>query len=166
MKYCLLILSVVVALAACKKVETPQSRSEMLQAGKWKLAENVLKGKRVFNKDTAITYDSLRLKDMPECRTDDYLEFREYGEGALNTGEIKCPQGETSEVALRYGFSSNDMRMFIYGAGDLFYGNDDVDAAVESFSETNFTISYFVVDNTTAIPKKDTTWYIFAFKRF
>jgi hypothetical protein len=166
MKYCLLILSVIVALAACKKVETPKSRSEMLRDGKWMLSENVLKGTRLFKNDTAIKYDSLRLKDMPECRMDDYLEFREYGEGALNTGAVKCPQGETSEVALRYGFSSNDMRMFIYGAGDMFYGNNDVNAEVESFSETNFTISYFVVDNTTEIPKKDTTWYIFAFKRF
>jgi len=167
MKYCLLILSALLVIASCKKVEVPKSRAEILREGsKWALADDVWKSYRKFNVDTFLTTDTIKLKEnIVECKQDDYLVFRDGNDGGLNTGDKKCPQGEAQEENIRWGFTNNETRMYIYQAGEMFFGYDDVEGEVTNFSDNKFTIKYMVVNNLTEIPKKDTVYYTVSLKR-
>jgi hypothetical protein len=168
MKYSLLILSVVLVIAACSKVDVPKSHAEILRDGtRWGLADNIQKSYRKFKTDKGLTTDTVRIDpDIPECKRDDYLVFREGNDGGLNTGDKKCPQGEAQEENIRWGFTNNDSRMYIYQAGNMFLGYDDVEGEVTNFSDNKFTIKYMVVTNLTDIPRKDTVYYTVSLKKF
>lgn len=114
------------------------------------------KGVTVLNDRGRATYN---VHVMPACKLDDYLEFREGINGGLNTGKEKCPNGEVSEIPIKWGFLDNYTRMYIYDAGDMFMGNDDVTAHVKEFDGSRLVLRYGVVDNLTEINRKDTSFY-------
>lgn len=160
MKYYLPALSLLLLMiAACEKVEVPKSTEEEFREGKWILAKNIEKTYRKYASDTILTVDTIKLDARPECKKDDYLQFREGITGALNTGEKKCPQGETSEIPIRWGFLDNYTRMYIYDAGEMFLDNDDILGDVSDLTGSSLTLRYRVINNTANIPATDTVTY-------
>lgn len=187
MKYCFLILSALLVVTSCEKVEDPVSYEDMLRDGKWrmeldaehgllvqrpKITPNPLNIKQV---DTIYAISSATNKMLddttyirgfyPECQADDYLVFREGIIGALNTGELKCPQGEVAEIETQWGFKNNYTQMYIYNALTMFR-TSDVLADIKEFSSDRFTITYRMIDNLSDIPNKDTVFYTATFKKF
>jgi hypothetical protein len=166
MKYYLSALTLLVLLvAACEKVETPKSKEDELRDGKWVLAKSFEKTYKKYPTDTILTTDSIKLETLPDCKKDDFLQFRDGVNGALNTGAKKCPQGETSEIPITWGFLDNYTRMYIYDAGDMFLDNDDINADVVELTGSNITIRYRVINNTSNIPNKDTVTFKAYLKR-
>lgn len=195
MKYCFLILSALCIITSCEKVEVPKSNEEILREGKWKMeldpntgirkskpsfVPNLVNTKPVDTLYTQVARDefgnpvpnkllndtTFNVHVFQDCQVDDYLVFREGITGAVNTGALKCPQGEVAEVDTRWGFLNNYSQMYIYDAGAIFMGNDDVLADVKEITAEKFTIRYRVIDNLTDIPKKDTSYYTVTFKKF
>jgi hypothetical protein len=194
MKYCFLILSALLIVSSCEKVEVPKSNEELLREGKWKMEldpsngirkskppmPNLVNTKQVDTLYTLVAFEgngtpvaNAMLNDstynvhiIQECQKDDYLVFREGITGSLNIGALACPQGQVAETDTRWGFLNNNTQMYIYDAGPMFLGNDDVMADVKEFSSDKFTIRYRVIDNTSDIPKRDTTYYTTTFKKF
>jgi len=180
MKLNLLVLSaLLLTVAACEKVEVPKGKEEMLR-GKWKLELTEDKGiLKQFTKhpvlDTSVKpIDTLysvtgkneiikdtiyNLNGFPACKLDDFLEFRDGINGALNTGSEKCPQGETTEIPIKWGFLDNYTRMYIYDAGEMFLGNDDLVGDVLDMSESKISLRYMIIRNKVDIPYKDTSFY-------
>jgi hypothetical protein len=187
MKYCFLILSALLVVSSCKKVEDPKSYEDMLRDGKWRMELDAEHGLLVQR--PAIMPNPLNIKQVdtiyaigsatsrmlndttyiaavyPDCQADDYLVFREGIIGALNTGELKCPQGEVAEIETHWGFRNNYTQMYIYDAPTVFR-TSDVLADVKEFSADRFTITYSIINNLTDIPKKDTVYYTATFKKF
>lgn len=185
------IFSAVFLLTACEKVETPLSMEEQLREGKWRLdlssTTGILKQippsleepQRVDTLFTVVEYDNdgnliadAHLNDtlylrhsIPECKADDYLVFRTHGRGALVTGEAKCG-GETEEVEIQYGTRHNDTYMYIYYAGDMFLGYDDLEAEVLEYTEDRLKLKYRIIRNASTIPLKDTVYYTATLLRF
>ena len=194
MKYCFLILSAMLIVSSCEKVEVPKSNEELLREGKWKMeldptmgirkvksfVPNLVNTKRVDTLFTLVAFDgngtpvpngmqndsTYNVHIIEDCQKDDYLVFREGIIGALNIGAISCPQGQVAETDTRWGFQNNNTQMYIYDAGPMFMGNNNVVADVKEFSSEKFTITYRVIDNTSDIPKKDTSYYTTTFKKF
>ncbi len=187
MKYCFLILSALFIVSSCKKVDVPKSNEEILRESKWKIdldgEHGILVEKNkvsLLNEKSIDTLYSLvvdgatdgMLNDtvynrhyFPQCQSDDYFVFRDGITGAINTGDLKCPQGEVVETDIEWGFMNNYSTMFLYGAGNLLLGNDDIRGQVKEFTDSRFVIQYMTIDNTSDIPKKDTTYYTVAFKK-
>lgn len=185
------ILSAVFLLIACEKVETPLSMEEQLREGKWRLdlssTTGILKQlppsleepQRVDTLYTIVEYDNdgnlipdamldetvYVRHSIPECKGDDYLVFRTHGRGALVTGEAKCG-GETEEVEIQYGLRHNDSHMYIYYAGDMFLGHDDLEAEVLEYGEGRLRLKYRIIRNLPTIPLKDTVYYTATLLRF
>lgn len=163
MKYCILFLSAVIFMVvSCKKVETPKFHEDTLEAGKWKVAHVVKKTKLA---DTVMYLDTLtRTTADSLCKSDDYLEFKMNNSGVLKTGAIKC-QAEIDEVPFRWGITENDKKIYIYQAGEMFYGNNDVSGDLKNFSDNQFVIDYYTISNV-AGGKIDTIWYTALVKKF
>lgn len=166
MKYYLPVLSLLLLMVtACEKVKVPKSHEEELRDGKWVLSKDIQKIYKKYPVDTILTVDTIKLDSRPECKKDDYLLFRDGINGELNTGEKKCPQGETSQVPIQWGFSDNYTRMYIYNAGDMFLDDDDINADVLELTGSSVSLQYRVIDNVTNIPAKDTITYKVSLKR-
>jgi hypothetical protein len=95
----------------------------------------------------------------PWCKLDDRLEFRDGNKGALLTGAEKCPNGEVTEIDIQWGLDDNYTRMYIYNAGELFLGNDNIDAEIKEFADNKLVLRYMEIDNTSNIPRQDTVFY-------
>jgi hypothetical protein len=164
MKYCILILSAFLVFSSCEKVETPASKTEMLRDKKWRLRD-IVKFTRLT--DTTFKTDTTRLEFVEPCKKDDYLVFRLNGTGALNTGSEKCPNGEAQESAIKWGITDNETKMYLYDAGEMLLGINDINADISSFSEDRFTIKYMqIIQETKPTPKRDTFRYVTTFDRF
>lgn len=169
MRYCLLLLSaVLVFIASCKKVEVPDSKEDILRASKWQMQE-IKKRSRID--DTSFFVESVKMEHSVECKKDDYLEFGINNAGFFKSNEKKC-MSQVDETAIRWGFSDNYTKMYIYEAGQMFEGINDINADVLEFSNDAFTIHYLSVKDIfdTSIPdrtiRKDTIWYTTIVKRF
>jgi len=192
MKYCFLILSALFIVSSCKKTEDKQSYEDMLRDGKWRMDLDLEHGILVeknkvspLNEKSIDTLYTLIGKDgdgnlipdamlndtvynkhyFPECLSDDHLIFREGINGSLNTGELKCPQGEVVETDIQWGFTDNNTIMFLYDAGSILMGNNNVRAEVKEFASDKFVLKYMTIDNLSSIPKKDTTYFTVTFKK-
>lgn len=186
MKYCFLILSALFVFSSCEKVEDPRSYEDILRDGKWRMELDAEHGLLVERPETAnplniklvdtiyaissatnkMLNDTTYIRGVyPDCQGDDYLVFREGIIGALNTGALKCPQGEVAEIEIQWGFLNNYTQMYVYNALTMFR-TTDVQADIKEFSEDKFTITYRTIDNLTDIPKKDTVYYTATFKKF
>lgn len=95
----------------------------------------------------------------PWCKLDDRLEFRDGNKGALLTGAEKCPNGEVTETDIQWGLQDNYTRMYIYNAGELFLGNDNIVADIKEFADNKLVLRYMEINNTSAIPRQDTVFY-------
>lgn len=171
MKYLLPVLTLLlITIIACEKVEVPQSKEQLIRGSKWRL-ELDSNGKGILKEftrypvidtskkpiDTLYTPVTIEMKDaimqdtifnvhvVPWCKLDDFLEFREGINGALNTGGEKCPQGETTEIPIKWGFLDNYSRMYIYDAGEMFLGNDDLVGEVLEISDSKIKLRYPVI---------------------
>ncbi|WP_276131797.1 hypothetical protein [Polluticoccus soli] len=188
MKFYLPVLTLALtSLMACKKVEVPQGKEEMVR-GKWKLEldndKGILKEYTFYptwdtskkpidtlytsNSSSETIQDTIRrVNGFPECKLDDFLEFGEGIDGVLNTGEKKCPSGETSEVPIKWGFKDNYTRMYIYEAGEMFLGNDDLVGDVVELSESRIKLRYQVIRPVffNGVYMQDTAFYTIALKR-
>lgn len=169
MRYCLLLLSaVLVIIASCKKVEVPQSKEDILRASKWQMKE-IQKKTRLD--DTTFYIDTVKVEGMAECKHDDYLEFRENNAGFFKSGEKKCI-GMVEETAIRWGITTNDTKMYIYEAGEMFEGHNEINANLYEFTNDQFVIQYTgITEGLIGTPpnayyKKDTTWYTAIVRRF
>lgn len=186
MKYCFLILSALFVFSSCEKVEDQKSNEDMLRDGKWRIDLDVEHGilAEKSNKPNPLNLKSIdtlyslvgapdgMLNDtvynkhyFAECQMDDYFIFREGISGALNTGALKCPQGEVAETDIQWGFTDNNTTMYLYEAGALMLGNNSIRAEVREFSADRFSIKYMTIDNTSNIPQKDTTFFTVTFKK-
>lgn len=184
-------LSLIFLWTACEKVETPLSMEEKLREGKWRLDLSTTTGilkevppsledpEPVDTLFTLVEYDNDNnlipdgplddtiyvRRNIPECKADDYLVFRTHQRGALVTGEAKCG-GETEEVEIQYGTREAETRMYIYYAGDMFLGHNDLEAEVLEYTENRLKLRYRIIRNLETIPLKDTVYYSATLLRF
>ncbi len=140
MKYCLLLLSGLLVIAACEKTEVSKSKQDILRDSKWRLDTATV---TYMHPDTRrdTTHGAWGTGDRGLCRYDDYLVFREGNTGELNSGEMKCPGGETQEGTIKWGITDGDTKMYIYDAGDMFFGND-INAQLTDFQDNQFTLKF------------------------
>lgn len=145
MRYSLLILSVIFVLASCKKVEVPKSKQDILRASSWRLDTATVTfwveptGGETKGHDTTICAWGNTRED---CKKDDYIVFRENGDAGLKKGELKCGSGETEEETLLWGITENDTKIYIYNAGDMFFGEGAVNATLNESTGDKFTFTY------------------------
>lgn len=172
MRYSLLILSAFLVISSCTKVEEPISKQDKLRAEKWILDVGFI---RVIQKADggAVPYsiDRKTKMDIPECRQDDVLVFRDGYEGAHVPGEKTCSINETSDMEFRWGLTDNDTKMFINDAKEYF--TVDVDAEIIEFYDDKFAIKYSsyldkAVTNgdDATVWLRDTTIYTMYFKKY
>ncbi|RYD57039.1 MAG: hypothetical protein EOP56_09535 [Sphingobacteriales bacterium] len=163
MKYCILLMSALVFVAvSCKKVETPKFKEDTLREGKWKLS-HVIKKTRLA--DTVTYVDTLsRIEPDATCKADDYLEFKINNNGMLKTGENKC-QREIDEIPFKWGITDNYTKMYIYQAGEMFFGNNDVSGNIKQFEDNQVVIDYYTLSNSPG-GRIDTLKYEALLKRF
>ncbi len=143
MRYFLLGLSILV-IVSCKKVDVPKSKQDTLRASQWRLdtATVTFWVEETFAEkghDTTVCAWGDKLDD---CKKDDYLVFRENSDGGLKKGANKCQDGETEEDVIEWGITDNDTKMFIYNAGDMFFGENNVNANLVEFKNDKFKITY------------------------
>ena len=48
--------------------------------------------------------------------------------------------------------------MYIYNAGELFLGNDNIVADIKEFADNKLVLRYMEINNTSAIPRQDTVF--------
>lgn len=164
MKYCLLIVTVLLAFTSCDtKVEVPLSMEEKMIESKWKLdtayaeyklhnmgsmfnlrihtTANLMGNDTVFYTDEfAGTSFFLQKKIDTFCAGDDLFEFRTGNEGAHLPGEATCSINETAEVGFTWGITDADTKMYIYDAKEFFRA--EVNAEIKEFYDDRFSIKY------------------------
>lgn len=159
MRYCLLFLLALSVFASCTKTETPESKEDMLRAGKWWIES----GTKVTHKPYPEKDDTAAM-EMPECKNDDRLVFRDGTAGGHTTGGEKCGP-ELDEYAFTWGLTDNDTKMYLYDVLS-FMGQEDVNAKVKEFSGSKFVIVYdsyaYSQDNGF---KTDTTTHTITFRK-
>lgn len=161
MKQILFVLLVVAVAASCKKTDEPKTGHDTLRAGKWKQSTGRIKVKG-FNIDT--TYDYF--VDLPDCRKDDYLEFRTNFDGVVNTAANKCTSAESDESDFTWELVNNDQNLNVYTAED-FFGTSNVKSDVVSLSEDKLAIKYtFLTKNMTDTTRRDTITMNNAYTKF
>lgn len=182
----LLLLSFVLVIASCKKLEVPKSKQEMLRDANWKVANATLEyklhnyGPKYYDLnykfdlfadiDTVVywryypnppeTPDSLYFVHKridPLCTSDDLFAFRDGNLGAYIPGEMLCSINETSELEFDWGITDNDTKMYIYDAKEFF--RVDVNADLLEFYEDKFIIRYYdYKDRQIDLPGKQPEW--------
>lgn len=165
MRYCILILSALLVLSSCTKVENEKSRQEILRDGEWRLDAASIEYKlhrfgpmllevnrkvNLFDDINKIIYwrspdlqDSLFFDHRridPDCVEDDRIVFRENHDGAHKPGEKTCSINETAELEFRWGLIGDETKMYIYDAKEFFRA--DVNADIIEFYEDKFGITY------------------------
>lgn len=140
MRYSLTILSAILLLASCTKIDPDAnpSREETMRDGRWKMQSGTVRYK--FFDILRGRVDSSANMEIKECRNDDELIFREKNEGAHIPGEVTCSINETAEVEFRWGLSRNDSSIFIYDAKEYF--GSDINAEFIEFYNDKFGIRY------------------------
>jgi hypothetical protein len=147
MKYCLLVLSVLVAFASCKKVETPLSKQEKLRETSWKIDScfiTYLSSKGIDSASKGIWSEQWNgdkyIYVRPDCLYDDYFKFQDNNSGTHVTGSYKCGVSETDNIDFTWGIYQADTKMYIYGMYAIF--GQDVNADLTYFDDEKFTIVY------------------------
>lgn len=168
MKYCLLLFAGLLIISSCTKTEEPQSKEDILRDGKWYMSQ-IWKKKRV---DTTYITDTVKLENYPKCREDDYLDFGDNNNGILFSGEQKC-SNSLDEVNFRWGISDNDTKMYIYNAGPMFEGYNDLSGKLKDFTSNSFKVEYLVFNTREdkdlyghKIFVNDTNWFTAIIKKF
>ncbi len=148
MKYCLLVLSTLLVIASCKKVETPLSKQEKMRASDWVIDTATITyltsmGQDSFTKGVwpEKTNDKGELiYPRPDCLKDDYFKFGANYSGTQVTGPNKCGDSETSEIEFSWSIYQGDTKMYMYGLYSLL-GQDATGDLVE-FNDDNFTFAF------------------------
>lgn len=178
MKYCLLIVSALVIMASCTKVDPITSKQEILRGDlkgdtlKWTLDTGFVNKKwKMDGADVPADFDIVESYPEPSCREDDVLIFRELNEGVHLPGAVTCSINETPAIEFRWGLTDNDTKMFIYDAKEFF--GMDINAEILELYEDKFTIRYSEYkDKHISFPDmpsywvRDTTIYTITFKKF
>lgn len=161
MKYCLLVLSALALFASCKKVDVPKSIQEQMRAGTWYIDTSSKTYQDMPGHDTTIAF----YIQGEDCKSDDYFIFRDNNEGAINTAKVKCVEGQTDEIAFQWGITDANSKMYIYNAGTLLNGDDDVNADLLNFTGSSFAIRFkqYAITAQPA-PSVDTTTFWVHFK--
>ncbi len=165
MKYLLITILGLTIFAACKKVETPDSREEELRNGRWKRTDLKIKYDPYIGKDTLLPYyDSV----MPACKKDNFIIFGLNHDATLNAGDVKCdniPDPET--LPFWWSLEENKTRMTLLNANDMFFDSSTIDAKIDAYGPSQFKISYVefhpnAINNT----RKDTLTFFYTFTKF
>jgi len=139
MKYFILSLSAVILFAlSCTKITSPVTQQQMLRNGKWKVSSGTTSNrnigpKTVYN-DTLLTTG---------CAADNYLVFGAGNAGTVNTGNNKCSATEPNTQNFYWDLLNNGNTLVVNN-GDLFFGSPNVNATVSNFSQSGFTMKYYV----------------------
>lgn len=171
MKYTLLVLTAVIVIVGCKKLEVPDSKEDMLRASEWVLDTGYVRTiKKADGGSVPADIDATGPYVKPECRTDDKLVFREVNEGAHIPGEMRCSINETAELQFTWGIIDAGKGMYIYDAKEFF--GTDVNAEIIEFYEDRFGIRFseytdkaVSVNSNTQYWTRDTTIYTMFFKK-
>lgn len=172
MRYCLLILSALLVISSCTKVEETKSNLDILRENKWKLTAGTINVRKQANAASAAISNTQPI-EIKECMQDDQLVFREGYEGAHITGELTCSINETAEIEFRWGLLENETKMFIYDANEFFGTDIDVNADIIEFYDDKFGIKFNkytdvqapLVTDGPAVWYTDTTTYTMYFKK-
>lgn len=147
MKYCLLILSSLVIIASCKKVETPLSKQEKMRAATWVIDTAWMTYLSVNGTDSVSKgvwpeqWDGERyIWPRPECMWDDQFKFLDNTEGTHVTGPNKCGVSQTDNIDFTWGLADADTKIYMYGLYSIF--GEDVTGTLEEFEDTKFKMSY------------------------
>jgi len=170
MRYCLLILSALLVVSSCTKVEETKSKQEILRESKWRLDAGFMHKKWKADGTIPSDIDNKEAILIAECAKDDLLVFRESNDGAHVPGENTCSINETAEIQFRWGLTDNDSRMFIYDAKEFF--KIDVNAELIEFYDDKFAIKFYefkdksvLMGDNPAVWLRDTTIYTMYFKK-
>lgn len=165
MRYLLITALGLFVFAACKKVETPESREEQMRTGRWKRSDLKIKIDPYIGKDTLWPYyDSV----MIDCFKDNYVIFGINHDGTVYSGENRCdniPDPETSPFY--WSLEENKTRITLLNANSLFFDSSTIDAKIDAFNTSQFKISYVEYHkNGINTSKKDTFTYYYTFTKF
>lgn len=170
MRYCVLILSALLVVSSCTKVEETPSRLDTLRESKWRLDAGTVHTIQHANA-SAPAVNKTEAFVINECAKDDLFVFREGHDGAHIPGELTCSINETAEIQFRWGLQENDTKMFIYDAKEFF--GTDVNAEILEFYNDKFGIKFNkytdvqapLVTDGPAVWYTDTTTYTMYFKK-
>ncbi len=165
MRYLLITAFGLLVFAACKKVETPESREEQLRDGRWKRSDLKIKIDPYIGKDTLWTYyDSV----MKGCLKDNFIIFGLNHDGTIHAGDIKCEDVLDPETSTFYwSLEENKTRITLLNANPMFFDSSTIDAQIDAFSTSQFQISYVEYNTNSINPnKKDTFTYYYTFTKF
>lgn len=170
MRYCLLILSALLVVSSCTKVEETKSKQEILRESKWRLDAGFIHSKWKADATIPSDIDNIAPIVIADCANDDLLVFREGSDGAHIPGEKTCSINETAEIQFRWGLTDNDTRMFIYDAKEFF--KVDVNAELIEFYDDKFAIKFYEFKDkevstgtNPGVWVRDTTIYTMYFKK-
>lgn len=165
MRYLLITALGLLVFAACKKVETPESREEQLRTGRWKRSDLKIKIDPYIGKDTLWPYyDSV----MAACLKDNFIIFGLNHDGTVYAGENRCenvPDPET--LPFYWSLEENKTRITFLNANSMFFDSSTIDAKIDAYNTNQFQVSYVEYNKNSINPtKKDTFTYYYTFTKF
>lgn len=142
-------------LAACTKGDDPVSIEEDLRGGTWRRTSG-----KVTLKDPLTGGDSTLdyLTDLPDCRKDNAMEFKENFEGLMHMGAQQCIAGEPDTKKFTWQVTNNGTRLLLYGVED-FFPQSDIAADIISQTLGYLTIRYQVITVDPQFQTRDTLTY-------
>lgn len=151
-RFILFLGSALLFLASCTKVEDPVSIEEDLRDGKWRRTSG-----KVTYKDPLTNGDSTRdyLPELPDCRKDNAMEFKENYEGTLHMGAQQCTAGEPDTKRFTWQVTNNAQKLLLYGVEDYF-PESDIAADIVSQTLGYLTIRYQVITVDPQFQTRDT----------
>lgn len=160
------ILSFLLIVSACNKIEPINTREDELRNGKWKHSAMTLRHDPYIGKDTVYNlYDSLPV--WPVCKKDNYIMFGNNYNAVQNVGDDRCDDSEPQSIAFRWSLENDKETLHLWNAGNTFFGKETISAPIEEYSPDRFTISYLELINSPVNSNhKDTFTYTHTFTRF
>ena len=135
MRYFILFLSVVVVLASCtKKVTVPTSKQDILIQSKWHLVSIQLTVRDSFGRDSSYVWP------IDDCKTDDYLQFKDNFQANHHTGDKKCYNNEASDYGFTWQLTDNGKTLNLYSLDDFFLGSPAVKGDISDLTDSKFTL--------------------------
>lgn len=111
MKKLLVILSAATFLAACKKDDDSQSRTDLLTSGKWTVTQNMTVASGTINGITIIdTTDNYA--DTKACERDNTVMFEKLGTITIDEGPTKCKESDPqTKSGGNWALVNNDQKL-------------------------------------------------------
>lgn len=156
MRYCLLILSAILVVSSCTKVEQTPTRGDVMRDGKWQVESGTYKY-RVFR--NGAYKDSIETYKITDCFDDDFIVFGEGNKGEHVTGEKFCNINETANMDFTWGLTNGGNGINIYDAPEIF-GNDVNNGDIIEFFDDKFGIKFLTVTPYLIIEEDKSSYYM------